>query len=77
MQPFEDPNHEGNSAKYHTGKLCITGCGRPAGTRWSKYWCHVCNVERMHRLKELVAKLEQLNAQGVIEHVEGGECQRS
>jgi hypothetical protein len=45
-----------NSARYHTGKLCIEGCGRPAGTRWSPYWCWQCNVARMARITE------QLNA---------------
>lgn len=28
---YADPDHEGNSAKYHTGKTCITkGCEQPA-----------------------------------------------
>lgn len=50
MKAYEDPNHEGNSSKYHTGKKCINGCGRPAGTAWSPYWCFECNVERMRRI---------------------------
>jgi hypothetical protein len=52
MAGYDDPNHEGNSAKYHTGKLCIEGCGRPAGTAWSPYWCFECNVERINRINE-------------------------
>lgn len=48
---FEDPNHEGNLSKYHSGKPCHTkGCKEPAGTRWSPYWCFKHNVERMNRI---------------------------
>lgn len=45
--PFEDPKHPGNQKNYHTGKLCIEGCGRPAGTWWSPLWCFECNVKRI------------------------------
>lgn len=46
-----DPNHEGNSAKYHTGKSCIEpGCKNPAGTLWGIYWCFQHNVERLDRI---------------------------
>jgi hypothetical protein len=46
-----DPNHEGNSAKYHTGKPCIvSGCEKPAGTLWGPYWCFEHNVERLERI---------------------------
>lgn len=49
--PAADPNYEGNSAKYHTGKPCITkGCGKPAGTTWSPMWCQACNAERLDRV---------------------------
>lgn len=47
---YNDPNHPGNSARCHTGKLCIEGCGRPAGTAWSPYWCFECNVRRIDRI---------------------------
>jgi hypothetical protein len=48
---YKDPNHRGNSAKYHTGKPCITpGCGKPAGTAWSPHLCFECNVERIDRI---------------------------
>lgn len=51
LVPCYDPNHEGNSAAYHTGKPCIEkGCERPAGTWWSKVWCFEHNVERMKRI---------------------------
>ena len=51
MEPYEDPGHEFNSAKYHTGKKCITpGCDRPAGTKWGAYWCQICNANRIHRI---------------------------
>jgi hypothetical protein len=58
MDAFEDPNHIGNSAKYHTGKLCIEkDCCNPAGTLWSKYWCFEHNVAR---IKGIDASLEKL-----------------
>lgn len=50
MAGYDDPNHEGNSEKYHTGKKCIEGCGRPAGTAWGAYWCFECNVKRISRI---------------------------
>ena len=49
---YKNIEDEGNSKKYHTGKLCIEGCGRPAGTAWSPYWCFECNVKRMNRINE-------------------------
>lgn len=52
MEPAEDINDEGNSPKYHTGKLCIEGCGRPAGTFWGPYWCQQCNAERLKRVSK-------------------------
>lgn len=59
---FDDPNDEGNSPKYHTGKLCIEGCGRLAGTAWSPYFCFECNVKRIRRInEELDQILQQLN----------------
>lgn len=55
---FEDPDHEGNSAAYRTGKTCIEkGCDEPAGTKWSPLWCFKCNVERIKRIS---ASLEAL-----------------
>jgi hypothetical protein len=59
MAGYDDPNHEGNSPKYHTGKLCIEGCGRPAGTAWSPYWCFECNVARIRRIN---GQLEQITS---------------
>lgn len=51
LAAFEDPNHDGNSAKYHTDEPCIVkGCDKPAGTWWSKLWCFEHNVERMKRI---------------------------
>jgi len=58
LEPFEDPNHEGNSAKHHTGKSCIEpGCNAPAGTLWGKYWCFKHNVER---IKHIGSQLENI-----------------
>lgn len=56
LQPFGNPRDVRNGPKYHTGKLCIEGCGRPAGTAWSKHWCFKCNVERMKRIGVFLAK---------------------
>ena len=53
MENFENPEYEGNSSKYHTGKKCIErGCEKPAGTTWSPYWCFEHNVERIKRVDE-------------------------
>ena len=49
--PYRDPKNRGNSAAYHTGKVCIEeGCGEPAGTWWSPHWCFKHNIERMERI---------------------------
>lgn len=51
MLPYQDPKHEGNSAKYHTGKPCVVkGCEKPAGTWWGPSWCFEHNVERLDRI---------------------------
>ncbi len=51
LKPYADPNHIGNSAKYHTGKPCIErGCKAPSGTRWSPLWCFEHNVKRIDRI---------------------------
>lgn len=58
MHAYQDPAHEGNGAKYHTGKSCIErGCDRPAGTKWSPLWCFECNVERMNRIDAALEKV--------------------
>jgi len=57
MAGYDDPKHEGNSEKYHTGKLCINGCGRPAGTAWSPHWCFECNVKRIKNIDAAFDKL--------------------
>lgn len=44
--PFNDPSHL-------SGRTCIEkGCDRPAGTKWSPYWCQPCNAERMDRISK-------------------------
>lgn len=51
MLPYQDPAHDGNSAKYHTGKVCtVKGCREPAGTWWGTNWCFKHNVERLDRI---------------------------
>lgn len=58
MKAFEDPNHGGNSKKYHTGKLCIEkGCPNIAGTAWGRFWCFQHNVERMKKISESLNKI--------------------
>jgi len=58
IQGYNDPEHEGNSAKYHTGEICITpGCRNPAGTAWSPFWCFQCNVKRIDRIGNNLEKL--------------------
>lgn len=59
MEAFEDPTHPNNSATYHTGKRCVEpGCGNPAGTAWSPYWCQPCNTERMRRIGESLRAIQ-------------------
>ena len=51
MLAYQDPSHDGNSAKHHSGKPCyVKGCKEPAGTAWSAHWCFKHNVERMDRI---------------------------
>ncbi|MFH2074726.1 MAG: hypothetical protein ABIJ57_05180 [Pseudomonadota bacterium] len=57
MIAYKDPKHEGNSPKYHTGKECIEGCGRPAGTAWGPYWCFECNIKRIDRINAQFEKI--------------------
>lgn len=53
VKGYNDPDHIGNSAKYHTGKPCIEdGCIEPAGTAWSSHWCFRHNVERIDKVTE-------------------------
>lgn len=51
MLAYQDPNHEGNSAKYHSGERCRgKDCKEPAGTWWGEHWCFKHNVERMDKI---------------------------
>jgi hypothetical protein len=52
VAPAEDPDHPNNGAKYQTGKLCVEGCGRPAGTAWSPFWCQPCNAQRFRMVDQ-------------------------
>lgn len=66
MFPYEDPNHEGNSDKHHTGKECIEpGCSKPAGTWWSPLWCFEHNVERMNRIDRSLKDIADVFRKGV------------
>ena len=61
MKAFENPKHEGNSSKYHTGKPCMNiGCAEPAGTWWSPLWCLRCNVKRLRRIGQQFDMLEEV-----------------
>lgn len=59
MEAYEDPNHPGNGAQYHTGKPCYYKCGRPAGTRWSPLLCQPCNAKRMARINDSMKRIEE------------------
>ena len=54
---YNDKNDPGNGPKYHTGKLCVEGCGRPAGTYWSPFWCVECNIERIDRINNRFSEM--------------------
>ena len=59
MIAYQDPAHDGNSAKYHSGKPCYTkGCKEPAGTWWSPLWCFKHNVERMDRITKSLEAID-------------------
>lgn len=67
MKAFEDPDHRGNSPKYHTGKQCIElGCDGPAGTAWSPLWCFECNVKRLNRITGQVEQMLQGFNEGIL-----------
>lgn len=71
---YRDINDVGNSPKYHTGKKCIgsdihdnsgrlvryESCEKPAGTAWSPYWCVEHNIERMDKINDELAILDDL-----------------
>lgn len=57
LEAYKDPNHPGNGPKYKTGELCISGCGREAGTYWSSLWCFECNVARMDKISRQLNEL--------------------
>ena len=60
MEPFEDTDNPGNSLAHRTGKRCIeSGCGNPAGTGWSPYWCQPCNAKRMLRIGESLRGMQR------------------
>ncbi len=58
LKAYQDPNNPGNSEKYHTGELCVEGCGRPAGTAWSPHWCFECNVARIEKITRQLEAFE-------------------
>lgn len=57
---YQNPDDPLNGKEYHTGKLCIEGCGRLAGTHWSKLWCQPCNAERMKRISSSFGSLSDV-----------------
>lgn len=40
-----------------SGRLCIEGCGQPAGTWWGPMWCPDCDLIRIDRVSEQLRKL--------------------
>lgn len=55
---YDDPQDPLNGPAYQTGKQCIEGCGRPAGTAWSPYWCQPCNANRMGRISDSLSAMQ-------------------
>lgn len=59
---FEDPNHKGNSKKYHIGAPCIKpNCEQPAGTAWSPLLCFECNVKRIRKINQQFINILLIN----------------
>ena len=52
IESYADPDHGFNGPEFYTGKMCVEGCGRSAGTVWSPHWCQPCNAKRMRRITE-------------------------
>jgi len=65
IEPWENPNDEGYSAKYKKGKPCWErGCNEPAGSFWGD-WCFKHNVARMKRIDASFKDImESFNKQG-------------
>ncbi len=70
MKAFENPNHEGNSSRHHTGKPCwMPNCDRPAGTAWSLLFCFKCNRRRMRKIdRQIQGILDSWPKKKEIEH---------
>jgi len=57
---YNDPDDDGNSSKYHTGKECIEkDCDNPAGTAWSPHWCFECNTKRIDNIKKSIDEIDK------------------
>jgi hypothetical protein len=70
---YNDPECEGNSAKYHTGKVCVEpGCNEPAGTAWSPHWCMKHNIERIDRIDAQLTEFASLLEGHVAPEEAGG-----
>ena len=61
MAGYDDPKDPGNSDKYKTGKKCIDGCGREAGTAWGPHWCFECNIKRLDGISKQFEKMTEAN----------------
>jgi hypothetical protein len=56
---YKNPDIDGNSEKYRTGKKCIErGCNNPAGTAWSPLWCVECNIKRMDSITNSLLEIK-------------------
>ena len=51
LPAYKNKNHEWNGPSFRSGLKCIE-CGKPAGTKWSKFWCVECNIRRMDRIEQ-------------------------
>jgi hypothetical protein len=40
----------GHVCQKPSGRACVEGCGRQAGTLWGPYWCPECDMKRLDRV---------------------------
>lgn len=64
-QPAPERSHPkchteaGHVCQEPSGRLCVEGCGQPAGTWWGPYWCPEHDMERLDRISASFAAIEQ------------------
>ncbi len=43
-------DHYQHTCQVPSGRLCVEGCGRAAGTPWGPLWCPECDVARLDNI---------------------------